>query len=131
MGLHLKKGQIAMEFMIMFGFAAFLLILFLSITLSRTIDFNAQRQSSLIKDLVFGTQKEINLAFESRDGYYHELKLPETLLGIDYSITISDNLLIINSTKEQIDVIVPKPQGNIKKGLNIIKKEGGIVYINP
>lgn len=130
MGIKLKKGQIALEFMIMFGFAAFLLLLFLSITLSRTIDFNNQRQSSLIKDLALGTQKEINLAFESRDGYYREFKLPQTLLGIDYGITIKDNLLIVNSTKEEIDVIIPKPQGNIQKGTNIIKRNGGVVYLN-
>lgn len=131
MGVRLKKGQVALEFMIMFGFAALLLLLFLSITLARTIEFNNERQSQLIKDLALGTQKEINLAFESRDGYYHEFKLPSTLLGIHYDVTIKDTLLIVNSSKEEIDVVIPKLTGNIQKGTNIIKKEGGLVYLNP
>lgn len=130
MGLRLKRGQIALEFMIMFGFAAFLLLLFLSITLARTIDFNNQRQSQLVKDLALGTQKEINLAFESRDGYYHEFKLPQSLLGISYDVTIKDTLLIVNSSKEEIDVVIPRLTGNIQKGTNIIKRQGGIVYLN-
>ena len=66
------------------------------------------------------------------DGYTRFFSVPQTVNGVDYTVTILDNReLVVNYLeKEHIKFLPPNVTGNITKGNNKISKKNGVVFIN-
>ena len=92
-----------------------------------------QKQTNSVKEIAIIVQDEINLAFKSIDGYYREFKIPEDINGIDYDISITEDLVyvITDDGRDAIALQSAEVTGQPIKGINIIKKEEGKIYLNP
>lgn len=124
------QAQGAMEFLILFGFVMFFFVAFLLVIQTNSYEKNLERQKTLAQDLALSVQNEISLASESSEGYSREFFVPDTILGKDYEIEILDERIYIHGDRIGVSYKVFPVQGNIIKGVNIIKKENGIIYLN-
>lgn len=125
-----RKSQGAIEFVIIFGAAMFFFTIFFLVIYSRVSETNQEKEAIIIKNLALSIQDEINLAIKSTNGYYREFSVPETISSQDYYINITDDMIYIKTEKNAVAYPVEEIQGNIKKDVNVIKKENGEVRLN-
>ena len=126
-----KKAQGVIEFVIIFAAVFFFFTLFLIVIQANVNQDNLDDQNELARDLALSVQDEINLAKKSSDGYYREFSIPEKILGRAYEINISDRRIYIYAEKIGTSYRVGSVSGNIKKGINVIEKQNGTIYLNP
>ncbi len=127
---RLKKGQVAMEFIILVGIAFFTFLSLLIIMLYHTEQLRNQKETELVVGISLMVQNELNSASVVKDGYYREFVIPEQLDGKEYKITRENNRLYFKTTKYEANVIVPDYEGELEKGVNTINKTGGVLNIN-
>lgn len=128
----MKKAQIASEFLILLCIAFLFLLVFLYAS-AEDIKFLIQKKElNAITDMGIFVQNEIFQATNVYDGYYREFNIPETHYGVNYSITISGNHLIIKSisTQQLLEFPITNVTGNVKKGINNISRIRGVIYLN-
>jgi len=69
-----KKAQSAIEFVILVGVVVFFFLTFLFVIEGNIIDQVKDNKNLVTKEIALTVQNEINLASESSDGYYGNLK---------------------------------------------------------
>ncbi len=127
-----KKSQVSLEFIIIIGAVIFLFIALFSL-ISGNLAFRLKQKDLLaVKEIAFSVIDEIHLALSSVDGYYRGFDLPEKINNKAYEINITENMVYVrtNDGKSAIALPAPNSTGQPVKGMNIIKKENGKVYIN-
>ena len=128
-----KKGQSGFEFMILVGFMLMgFTIFFVIIQDDRNSKLN-ELENDQIKEIGLSVKNEIDLAFESSEGYVREFELPRYEFGGNYSIQVVENLVLVCSDdlKLSVSYSVYPVTGDIKQyGINVIKKEDGEVKLN-
>jgi len=124
------KGQSAMEFLVLISILIIVFIAFYAIVFQRIQDTNNKKDVLLGEDMASKVQREILLAAKVSDGYSREFTLPDTIEGMDYNILISGKELTVKTPNTEIVKPIPVVIGNIAKGLNIINKTDGIIYLN-
>jgi hypothetical protein len=127
-----KKAQASIEFIVLSGFIIFFIIVFLVIIQSGVSSRINERNAEIYSELIFDVQDEINMAFKSSDGYRREFNLPQRIEGTDYNITIIGNSIYLKTDDKKfaMSVSTMPVTGNVAKGINVIKKEGGVIYLN-
>ncbi len=125
-----KKSQGAIEFLSLFIAIFLFFVLFMLVIQEKSNVKNSEKISILANDVALSVQNEINLAFNSPDGYYREFSLPNNLFGKNYEINIEDNIVYVTANKLGISYRVLPVNGTVKKGVNLIKKQNGNVYLN-
>jgi len=128
----LKKGQSAIEFMILIGAVTFLFLSFLLAINQSISDANERNKDLLVKEIALTVQNEISIASKAIDGYQRNFSIPLVIVGNDYHINILSSLVFINTTdgKHSLALPVANVTGSVKKGSNIIKKLNSTVYLN-
>jgi hypothetical protein len=125
-----KRSQIIMELVILVGFAFLFSIAFIVAAGDRMKTVSDNKRLDTINDFGKSIKKEIDLASIMKEGYMREFTLPETIDGtIEYSIITKNSTLIINTTDYGYSSIIPKTNGTVAKGKNIIKKINNSVTI--
>lgn len=130
---HQKKSQGALEFLGLTMALIFLFVL-LFISVNENLGDKIEKKHNLeIQEIAYTIQDEINLASKSSDGYIREFKVPDKVDEKDYSADIIADMVYVKSSdnKNAIALPVPSISGNIVKGDNIIKKQNGVIYLNP
>jgi uncharacterized protein (UPF0333 family) len=127
-----KKGQGALEFLILIGIVIFFFTLFFVLISQSMGDNQKEKRNLAIEEIAISVQDEINLASKSSDGYSREFKIPNDIDGKNYNITIVDDLVYVKTSdnKEAISLPIMNINGQIEKGNNLIKKQNGSVYLN-
>lgn len=128
-----KKAQTAIEFVILVGFLMMAFTLFFLIIQQNMSDKLNDRQNAQIKEIALTVKNEINLAFQSSDGYRREFELVKNPYGGDYNIEIQENIVLVKSADgaHAISFAVQEVSGQIlKDGINVIRKENGEVKLN-
>jgi hypothetical protein len=129
---NMKKAQVANEFLILLCMSFLFLLIFMYAS-AEDIQFLIQKKEfNAINDMGFFVQSEIFQAASVYDGYYREFEVPKTHYGVNYSITISGNFLLIKSTHtgQLLEFRITNVTGNVQKGMNNITKLGGVIYLN-
>jgi len=126
------KGQASMEVVLLVGFLFAVFVVFIAFVNGQLTDKRAEIELQLLEDVSKKVQGEINIAYNVKDGYSRNFSLPLTLDGstIDYSIQIWQNNFIANTSTHQYNLAIPTITGSIKKGVNVIRKSNGTVFIN-
>ena len=119
-----------MEFVFLVGLAFTLVLVFSVVSFNQNVQLGRQKEFILVKDLAFKIQHEIHLAARVEDGYRRDFEVPQKLETIDYNVTISNTLIMVESKNEDYVLFIPHVNGTIRKGLNTIKKENGIINLN-
>lgn len=126
-----KRGQTAVELVIIFGFVLFFFITFFTIIQLNIGKKNLEKERIIAQNIALDVQNEINLASESSEGYYRNFTVPTNILGKVYDIRIIEDRIYLNmSDRVGVSYSIVNVSGEINRGSNIIRKEGGIVYLN-
>ncbi len=127
-----KKAQSAIEFVILVGTVTFFFITFLFAIQLNISERTKENKNLALQELALSVQDEINLAMESTDGYYREFEIPEKVINTDYDISASGGFVYLRTIdgKYGISFPVTNVTGEVKKGTNVIRKEGGIICLN-
>lgn len=128
--IRLKKGQVAMEFLVLVGIAFFTFLTLMGIIFYHTEKLREEKEKEDLVGLSLMVQNEINSASTVKDGYIRQFKLPESINNKEYTISEENNKIYFKTRKYEAHVAVPEYQGSLNIGTNIIKKAGGIVYLN-
>jgi len=127
-----KRSQSAIEFMILVGFLLFSFTIFFLLIQGNMSDKLKERQALAVKNIAITVQDEINLAFQSSDGYSREFKIPEEINGNKYEIILTDGLVYVKTTDGKYAIALPVKDviGEIQINTNTIKKENGKIILN-
>lgn len=125
----LKNGQAAVEFIVLIVILFSVFLVYTVNTRSQMDEIRDKKEYALLNDVAKTAQNEILTAVKVEDGYRREFELPDTLEGINYSINITGIMVVAYSENHEQALIIPQVNGTIKKGVNVITKENGIVNI--
>lgn len=125
-----SKAQISAEFFVFIGLAFLIAIAFEIASLDQLNEFRAQKESEAVKDLALKLQKEVLVAATVEDGYVRVFEIPDKIDSINYSLTIKNYTITVQSKNGFYIVPIPRAIGNLTKGINTINKTGGRIYIN-
>ncbi len=124
------KSQVALEFVLLVGIAFMVMVIFAVLTRGSMVDMRGEEEYVALKDVMHTVQGEIITATVVEDGYKRTFTIPLALGGINYTIGISTGYLIGESRNHEYVLQISQTNGSISKGVNVIRKEGGVVYIN-
>lgn len=124
------KAQMSLEFVAATGAALVIAVVLAVAVGGKFSDLREEKTVFLIRDTAYVVRSELFAAAEASDGYRRSFVLPHNLSSQEYSITISNTSLILQSENYEHVVKVPSVIGSIGKGNNIIRKSGGAVYLN-
>ena len=125
-----RKSQGAIEFLIIFGAMLFFFIIFFGIIQENISEKDKEKERIVAQSVALDVQDEINLAAESSEGYSREFSVPENIFGKEYSINVTQSRILIAYDKFSASYNSRNVTGELKKGVNKIKKENGTVYLN-
>lgn len=119
--------------MIVVSFA--LLFTFAVVIQSLSTQKNEQKTFEEVNNLGISLQNEFLLASELEDGYTRIIYVPETINGLQYTITNGnatdgDGYLEINFLDLGIGYNIPLLNGTIQKGNNVLHKTDGWLVLN-
>ena len=121
-----------MEFIVLASFMLLVILGFFAVTSSKMLESREEGYKKTAEDIASFAYREIEIAKSLNDGYTRIFAMPQTVNGINYSITvIDDRELIVNYLGyEHIKFLPSNVTGNITKGFNKVSKNNGIVFIN-
>lgn len=127
-----SRSQTATEFVAMVSFLLFFFAVFFLAIQGNMSTKMRENKDLAIKEIALTAQDELNLALESTDGYYREFKIPQTLNGQEYDINITEGLVYVRTVDNKYAIALPVANvtGDIRKDVNIIKKENGEILLN-
>ncbi len=125
-----SKAQISAEFFVFLGLGFLIAIAFDIASINQLNDFRTEKENEAVRDLALKLQMELSIAANVEDGYVRIFGVPDALDSINYSITIQNSTVIVQSKNSIYLSSIPKVIGNISKGTNVINKSGGVIYIN-
>jgi hypothetical protein len=124
-----RKAQVAVEFLMLIVMLFSIFMVYTIGTRNKMDEIRDQKEYALLADVARMAQNEILTASRVEDGYYRTFELPETLEGVDYTISIVGMMIQASTENHEYILAIPAVNGSIKKGDNVITKENGIVKI--
>ena len=130
--IKMPKSQSAMEFIVLASFMLLVILGFFAVTSSRVLEAKEEGNRKIAEDIAALAYNEIEIAKSVNDGYIRNFVMPQTVNGVNYSISIIDNReLIVNYLDyEHVKFLPSNVTGNIIKGNNKISKNNGIIFLN-
>ncbi|MBN1385586.1 pilus assembly protein [Candidatus Woesearchaeota archaeon] len=125
-----KNGQASVEFIILVALLVIIFGFFMKIALDKAYDLRSHKEYLELKDVSSGLKNEIMTAYSVSDGYERQFKMPLVIGEYDYSISLTQGSLDASSGNHQYYLKIPPVTGQPQKGMNTIRKENGIIYLN-
>lgn len=128
----LKKGQSAIEFLILVAALFFFFILFFMAIQSNMYAKNIEKTNLLVKKTAYKIRDEINLALEASEGYSRNFSIPNKIGNKEYNASVNNSMiyLITHDRKHSIGISIRDIEGELQKGENTIEKKNGEVCLN-
>lgn len=126
------KSQSAMEFVVLASFMLLVILGFFAVTSSRLLDAKEEGNRKIAEDIAALAYNEIEITKSVNDGYIRIFAMPQTVNGINYSISVIDNreLIVSYLGHEHVRFLPSNVTGNIIKGNNKISKNNGVTFLN-
>lgn len=128
--LNIKRAQTAIEFIMMVAFLLFFFTLFLLAVQESSSDKMKENRDIVIREIALEIKDEINMAYSSSEGYLREFDIPLKAGNQDYEVSLVEDMVYVKSGGSSIALPIILVEGNIRKGINEIKKENGKIIIN-
>lgn len=127
-----KRGQSAIEFMIIVGTVFFLFIAFLGALASQRTDALFNQRDTELKEIALIMQDEINLAQSSRDGYQRSFLIPYEVSGLAYTINTTGGFVYVRTIDNRHALALPiaNVTGFARLGSNTLRKQNSTVLLN-
>lgn len=124
------RGQIAVEFSMMVMLAFIFLVVVLVIATFYLEKSSHERSLKELEERAKMIQYELLLAASVEDGYRRSFTIPETIRGQQYLLSNSNTTLTLAlSDGTTINKQIPLVSGTLKKGTNLVHKDG-ILFLN-
>ena len=126
-----KESQSAVEFIVLASFMLLVILGFFAVTSSRMLEAKEESNRKTAEDIAEFAYREIEIAKSVNDGYTRVFAMPQTVNGVNYSISIVDNreLVVGYLGNEHVKFLPSNVTGTIGVGFNEIKKINESVYI--
>lgn len=127
------KGQVAIEFMIIFIFMLLLMIGAVAIANKKTLETHSETMDLEAEKVLYKVSSAVNTAYIEGDGFKLNFTLPESISGADYNINISSMALWLSMNAKTYagNLLTDDIVGELVYGPNTVENRGGIVYVNP
>ncbi|MGV8142710.1 MAG: hypothetical protein ACP5NS_03690 [Candidatus Pacearchaeota archaeon] len=127
-----NRAQSSIEFIILVGVLAFFFLMFMLALQGNLDDAQSQQRDDLLQEVALTVQSEISLATSSIDGYSRNFTIPQSILGVPYNATIEDGWVYLNTIDNlhALSFPVSNVTGNVLRGVNVIRRANGAVYLN-
>ncbi len=128
-----NKGQSTIEFTVLVSFMILMFSIFFVLIGQKLVELRFERNTEIALALKSVVNTEFQLAKVAENGYFRQFKLPASIEGMNYDISITNSTeLNIIVGQEEIHMRLPNNiSGNISKGLNNITKENKIIIVMP
>jgi len=126
----MKKTQISIEFISMMMAATVMILIFTVIFSTLYQDNFDDKKRIIANDFGKSIQNEYIIAAGASSGYSRRFFIPDKLEGFDYNIYSNEIQLSINLSNNPQYFHIPKTNGNIKKGVNIIENRNSTICLN-
>lgn len=126
----MKRGQSAIELMIIIGVILTFFIIFISIIHSNQAEKRQQKEKQELMNIALDIREEIEAASKTLDGYNREFMVPKKVIGNNYTIEKTENYLQMKSEGNAFVITIRDFEGEIKKGVNVIERKNGKIYLN-
>jgi len=126
------KAQSAIEFIVLASFMLLVIIGFFAVASSRVLEAKEEGNRKIAEDIAALAYNEIEITKSVNDGYIRIFAMPQTVNGINYSISVIDNreLIVSYLGHEHVRFLPSNVTGNIIKGNNKISKNNGVTFLN-
>ena len=121
-----RKGQMAIEFIMMMAAAIIVGSLFLYSAYGLLADRTEEERITALNDLGYAIQDELILAQTVSDGYERTFTVPTLAGRFTYALTSLPGAVTLQSGRTTITYPTPAFTGVIAKGANTIAKDGAI-----
>lgn len=128
----MKRAQTSIEFIILIGGVLFFFVIMMMVFQQNIASKTTERKNLAVQEVALGIQKEISLAASSSDGYQRNFNIPQTILGMEYNVTLDTLSIYIYTLNGDYasSLRIEKVTGQIQKGNNFIRKVDGEILLN-
>lgn len=115
----MKKSQVATEFMLMVSLAIVVIIALMGVLFYLFTNYSEDKNLKRLTDLGYSLQSEFILAAQVEPGYERNITLPSDVEGMNYSIKISSNEIVLTfrvenaNKKTDLLFLIPNVTGSI------------------
>ena len=127
-----RKAQVSVEFMLLFMLFLVAVAAAMAVSMNRSHAI-AQAQVDLASNNVLGSAADkINTAFLEGHGFSTNITLPERILRMDYTVTLSSNevILRIGDNTYIRNLLTPNVSGSFMKGTNMVLNRDGEIIVS-
>jgi hypothetical protein len=127
------KGQVGIEFLAYVSFVLVLLSIFLYSSYSKQSQLMKIKIDNELREIADGAEFEINAAVRAGDGYQRRFNMKSYYQTLnDFNITIREGLVEVSFGNRYYygNLLTKKIVGNLTKEWNIVRNEGGTIYVN-
>ena len=127
-----RKGQSAIEFVIIVSAVLFFFIVFLFSVQGNLSDKFYERRNLAVQEIALSVQDELNLASESSEGYHRSFTLPLTAMNKAYEISFVEDFVFVKTLDGAHALAFPivNVTGQPVVGTNTVRKANGQVFLN-
>lgn len=125
-----RNAQVSIEFMLIIGFLMIVLIGFVVGIMRQHQEIREDKEYVIVRDIAFKIKDEIDIAYKVQPVYTRNFTLPRYIEGIEYSINITDGLVIVTSGEQEFSLSTASGTGCLSWGNNSISKlaNGTLVF---
>ncbi|MBU0907051.1 MAG: hypothetical protein KKD18_02975 [Nanoarchaeota archaeon] len=128
-----NKAQSAIELFLLIGAVLFFTLGFMSIFQQSIAKKSLEKREFEMQELARSVQNEINIAAKSTDGYLRKFNIPGKIAGAEYSISLNEGYLYLNTTdgKHAMAIQSQNATGQLIVGAtNTIRKINSTIFLN-
>ncbi len=128
----MKKGQSAIEFVILFSFMILIFAGFFVAIQAKIIDATERKDESYLAEINDLLISEFSLAERTKTDYHRYFSLPTSIQGNTYDVMLVDRyeLVVTAGDKEYVDFLNTEVLGSLKIGRNEIHHVDGVMNVN-
>lgn len=117
-----KKAQVAIEFLMMVSLALIMMIMLGGVLHYLSYHYSEEKNLNRLMDFGYSLQSELILASQVSPGYERVIEIPDRLQGAGYSISQTNNSIVISYKEAELVFQIPEVSGSFAKGSNTIRK---------
>jgi len=125
-----KNAQISFEFLFLIAAGFVIAMVFIVSAGIQLKDLNSEKEFTAISDLGYSIQTELYLAAQVEPGYQRTFFIPYDVDGIDFSLNITSDRLVLVSEHYEHVFSVPSLTGQPRNGYNSIRNVDNSVHLN-
>lgn len=126
----MARGQIIIEFVIIIAIAMLIGVVYLAVSSSILSSKTEEQRIIALNDVGYTVQDELMLAGTVQDGYQRAFTIPQKAGRFSYALSNDDTTLTLVSGSDTLTYPLPKINGTLVQGKNVVFKNGSIV-VNP